>query len=263
MLKPPVTIVGDIHGQLHDLIEIFRIAGDLPYTSYLFLGDFVDRGYYSVECASLLFALKVKYPNRITLLRGNHESRQTTQLYGFHEECVRKYGNSNVWRSFIQAFDCLPISATVDSIFALHGGLSPVIDTLDQIKNLERKQEVPHDGALCDLLWSDPDPRQGFFLSPRGAGFMWGSGCSDGFLHRNGLSLIARAHQVTMDGYQYMHNNKVVTIFSAPNYCYKVDNLAALMEVDNHCDHSFQVFEPAPRRGQPHVTRSSPEYFVS
>ena len=133
----PVTICGDVHGQFHDLMELFSIVGKPPYMNFLFMGDYVDRGYYSVETVSLLFALKVRFPDRITILRGNHETRQITQVYGFYDECCRKYGNPNVWRYFTDAFDYLPLTALVDdSILCLHGGLSPTIDKLDQIRNL-------------------------------------------------------------------------------------------------------------------------------
>lgn len=156
----PVTICGDIHGQFYDLMELFRVGGDCPATNYLFLGDFVDRGLYSVETFLLLLALKVRYPDRMTLIRGNHESRQITQVYGFYDECVRKYGNVNVWRYCCDIFDYMSLGAVVDDrVFCVHGGLSPNIVTLDQIRSIDRKQEVPHDGAMCDLLWSDPDGR--------------------------------------------------------------------------------------------------------
>jgi len=137
----------------------------------LFLGDYVDRGFYSVEVVSLLVALKVRFPQRVFILRGNHETRQITQVYGFYDECLRKYGNASVWKSFTDLFDYLPLTALVnEQIFGLHGGLSPSIDYLDNVRALDRVQEVPHEGPMCDLLWSDPDERSGWGISPRGAG---------------------------------------------------------------------------------------------
>jgi len=215
----PVTVCGDIHGQFHDLLELFRIGGTCPDTNYLFMGDYVDRGYYSVETVTALVCLKVRYPHRVTILRGNHESRQITQVYGFYDECLRKYGNANVWKNFTDMFDYLPLTALVENtIFCLHGGLSPSIDTLDQIRALDRVQEVPHEGPMCDLLWSDPDDRCGWGISPRGAGYTFGNDISDQFNHTNNVTLIARAHQLVMEGYNWCHDRNVVTIFSAPNY---------------------------------------------
>ena len=170
-VRSPVTVCGDIHGQFADLVELFRIGGSCPDTNYLFMGDYVDRGYHSVETVTLLVALKVRYPDRITVLRGNHESRQITQVYGFYDECLRKYGSASVWKLFTDLFDYLPLTALVENqVFCLHGGLSPTLDTLDNIRALDRIQEVPHEGPMCDLLWSDPDDRHGWGISPRGAG---------------------------------------------------------------------------------------------
>jgi serine/threonine-protein phosphatase 2A catalytic subunit len=178
-------------------------------------GDYVDRGYYSVETVTLLVALKIRYPQRITILRGNHESRQITQVYGFYDECLRKYGNANVWKFFTDLFDFLPLTALIDNqIFCLHGGLSPSIDTLDNIRALDRIQEVPHEGPMCDLLWSDPDDRCGWGISPRGAGYTFGQDISEAFNHNNGLTLVARAHQLVMEGYNWSQDRNVVTIFS-------------------------------------------------
>lgn len=262
-VKCPVTVCGDVHGQFHDLMELFKMGGKSPDTNYLFMGDYVDRGYYSVETVSLLVCLKVRYPERVTILRGNHESRQITQVYGFYDECLRKYGNSKVWNYFTDLFDFFPLTALVDGqIFCLHGGLSPSIDTLDHIRTLERVQEVPHEGPMCDLLWSDPDDRGGWGISPRGAGYTFGQDISETFNHSNGVTLISRAHQLVMEGYNWCHDRNVVTVFSAPNYCYRCGNQAAMVELDDELKYSFLQFDPAPRRGEPHVTRRTPDYFL-
>ncbi|KAJ5924559.1 serine/threonine-protein phosphatase PP2A catalytic subunit [Penicillium verhagenii] len=262
-VKCPVTVCGDIHGQFHDLMELFRIGGPNPDTNYLFMGDYVDRGYYSVETVTLLVCLKIRYPQRITILRGNHESRQITQVYGFYDECLRKYGNANVWKYFTDLFDYLPLTALIENqIFCLHGGLSPSIDTLDNIRSLDRIQEVPHEGPMCDLLWSDPDDRCGWGISPRGAGYTFGQDISEAFNHNNGLTLVARAHQLVMEGYNWSQDRNVVTIFSAPNYCYRCGNQAAIMEIDEHLKYTFLQFDPCPRAGEPMVSRRTPDYFL-
>lgn len=233
-VRAPVTICGDIHGQFHDLMELFKISGQPPDVNYLFLGDYVDRGYYSVECVCLLFAYKLRYPDRLTLLRGNHEARSVTQVYGFYDECLRKYGNASIWKNLTDVFDFLPLTAVVENqLFCLHGGLSPKLNTLDMVRQLDRVQEVPHDGPMCDLLWSDPDDEvDGWGSSPRGAGFIFGKSVSQEFIHTNKLKMIVRAHQLVNEGFEPRHDNVVVTVFSAPNYCYRCNNLAAIMELD-------------------------------
>jgi len=260
----PVTICGDIHGQFYDLKELFRVGGECPDTNYLFLGDFVDRGFYSVETFLLLLALKVRYPDRITLIRGNHESRQITQVYGFYDECLRKYGSVNVWRYCTEIFDYLSLSALIDDrILCVHGGLSPSINTLDQIRAIDRKQEVPHDGAMCDLLWSDPEDIEGWGLSPRGAGYLFGGDIVGMFNATNKIDLIARAHQLVMEGYKLMFNDTLVTVWSAPNYCYRCGNVAAILELDEHLNKNFKIFEAAPQesRGIP-AKQPAPDYFL-
>jgi serine/threonine-protein phosphatase 6 catalytic subunit len=156
-------------------MELFKTGGDIPDTRYVFLGDYVDRGYNSVETLELLLALKLKYPGHITLLRGNHESRQISYSYGFYEEIMRKYGNTNPWRYFTEVFEYFAIAAILEGkIFCIHGGLSPLISTIDQIRLINRKMEIPHEGAFCDLMWSDPDDIDTWIMSNRGAGWIFG-----------------------------------------------------------------------------------------
>uniref|UniRef100_A0A0G4FZN7 Serine/threonine-protein phosphatase n=1 Tax=Chromera velia CCMP2878 TaxID=1169474 RepID=A0A0G4FZN7_9ALVE len=263
-VKVPVTVVGDIHGQFYDLKELFKIAGQSPETNFLFLGDYVDRGYYSVESVTLVVALKVRFKERVCIIRGNHESRQITQVYGFYDECLRKYGSANVWHAFTDLFDFLPLSALVENqIFCPHAGLSPSIDSLDHVRQLERFQEVPHEGPMCDLLWSDPDERTGWGISPRGAGYTFGQDISEQFNHSNGLRLIARAHQLVMEGFAWAQDRNVVTIFSAPNYCYRCGNQAAIMEIDEKMKYTFLQFDPSPERSSPSDNEKKiPDYFL-
>eukprot|EP00397_Hematodinium_sp_SG-2012_P009800 GEMP01009895.1.p1 GENE.GEMP01009895.1~~GEMP01009895.1.p1 ORF type:complete len:325 (+),score=40.97 GEMP01009895.1:25-975(+) len=270
----PVTICGDIHGQFYDLMELFKIGGDCPETNFMFMGDFVDRGFYSVETFLLLIALKVRYPDRITLIRGNHESRQVTQVYGFYDECLRKYGSVAVWRYCTEVFDYLALSALIeDKVFCVHGGLSPSFSTLDEIRSLDRKQEVPHEGSMCDILWSDPENTAGWGLSPRGAGYLFGSDVVLSFNHQNGIDLIGRAHQLVMEGFKWMFNEPsteqeghargLVTVWSAPNYCYRCGNVASILEFDDNLRQTFTTFEamPAEHRGVP-AKRITPDYFL-
>ncbi|PVG00097.1 putative serine/threonine protein phosphatase ppe1 [Serendipita vermifera] len=247
-VSSPVTLCGDIHGQFWDLRELFRRGGMIQNgTRYIFLGDFVDRGHYSLETVSLLFAYKARYPDKITLLRGNHETRPVSNTYGFYDECKTKYGNSNVWLSCCSVFDYLNIAAIVDGkTLCIHGGLSPDIRTVDQIRVLSRAQDPPNEGAYCDLLWSDPDDSvPTWALSPRGCGFLFGSLVTSQFTHLNSLDLIARAHQLVEEGYQYKFNDKLVTVWSAPNYCYRCGNEAAILRLEPNGGKIVTVYGPA------------------
>ncbi|CED85279.1 metallo-dependent phosphatase [Phaffia rhodozyma] len=271
-VSSPVTVCGDIHGQFWDVIELLRQGGmvgdDEGGRGYVFMGDFVDRGLYSLETLSLLLALKARYPNKVTLLRGNHESRQITQVYGFYDECQQKYGNASVWKACCQVFDHLPLGAVIDGqILCVHGGLSPDIRTIDQIRTIARAQEIPHEGAFCDVMWSDPDDVDTWAVSPRGAGWLFGAKVTHEFNHLNGLSLIARAHQLVQEGYKHMFDNQLVTVWSAPNYCYRCGNLASIMEVGDAGSTSFKTFEAAPEnetdeRNPASRRQGVPSYFV-
>lgn len=244
-------------------MELFQIGGELPDTNYVFLGDYVDRGYHSLEVITLLLALKVKYPERLTLIRGNHESRAASSTYGFYDECMHKYRNNKVWTLLNDVFDYMPLNALVEGkIYCTHGGLSPDIDTLDQVKAIERIQETPHEGPMCDLLWSDPSEGKGWKPSPRCAGYLFGQEKSDKFNQANDLDVIARGHQMVMAGYMYTHEGNVVTVFSAPNYTYRAGNQAAMMQLYENMERSFLQFDACPDQKSGSPTTEVPAYFL-
>lgn len=252
-LTSPITIVGDIHGQFHDLLEIFNIGGRIPETNYLFLGDYVDRGLYSLETIMLLLVLKLRYPSRIFLLRGNHESRQITQSYGFYNECLNKYATGlgegvAVWKKITGVFDYLSLAAKIDEeIFCVHGGLSPNIQTIEQINLIDRFKEIPHDGPMADLVWSDPETflqmDENFQVSTRGAGYLFGEEVVKSFCKRNKLKKIFRAHQLCQEGVQEHFNGLLTTVWSAPNYCYRCGNKAVIVEVNAVESYYYNTFE--------------------
>ena len=244
-LAAPINILGDIHGQYDDLIRHFEKCGYPPHANYLFLGDYVDRGKRSLETICLVLAYKIKYPNNFFLLRGNHECASINRIYGFYDECKRRY-NIKLWKTFTDCFNCLPIAAMVEStILCMHGGLSPDLHDLDQLRSIERPLDVPDHGLLCDLLWADPDEDiSGWGENDRGVSFTFGGDVVRHFLKKHDLSLIVRAHQVVEDGYQFFQKRKLVTLFSAPNYCGEFDNAAALMVVSEDLTCSFRILPP-------------------
>ncbi|GBG29189.1 Serine/threonine-protein phosphatase 4 catalytic subunit [Hondaea fermentalgiana] len=261
-VSAPVTICGDVHGQFFDVLELFRTGGDVPDTKFIFLGDYVDRGHHSVETFQLLLCLKARWPEHVYLLRGNHESRQITQVYGFYDECIRKYGHANAWKYSVEVFDYLCLAAIVDGrVLATHGGLSPDLRTIDQIRTLDRLQEIPQRGAFCDLMWSDPEDIDGWCVSPRGAGFLFGEAPTKQFNHINSLELIARAHQLQQSGFDYKFGSILVTVWSAPNYCYRCGNIAAILSLDEHLQREFKIFRE--QAGDPdQMMTSMPTYFM-
>ncbi|ONK78684.1 uncharacterized protein A4U43_C02F21360 [Asparagus officinalis] len=249
-LHAPIKICGDIHGQYQDLLRIFEIGGFPPSSTYLFLGDYVDRGKQSLETICLLLAYKIKYPHKLFLLRGNHEDPKINRVYGFYDECKRRF-NVRLWKMFTDCFNCLPVAALIDDkIFCMHGGLSPELSSLDQIRDMKRPVEIPDDGLLCDLLWSDPDPSiEGWGKSDRGVSCTFGADKLVEFLEKNDLDLICRAHQVVEDGYEFFAQRRLVTIFSAPNYCGEFDNAGALLSIDESLLCSFQILKPSENKG--------------
>lgn len=248
-LEAPIKIAGDVHGQYSDLLRLFEIGGFPPEANYLFLGDYVDRGKQSLETICLMLAYKIKYPENFFILRGNHECASINRIYGFYDECKRRY-NIKIWKTFIDCFNCLPVAALVDDkILCMHGGLSPELSNIDQIKRIMRPTDVPDTGLLCDLLWSDPDKEvQGWGENDRGVSFTFGSDVVANFLRKHDLDLICRAHQVVEDGYEFFAKRQLVTVFSAPNYCGEFDNSGSMMSIDDSLMCSFQILKPSEKK---------------
>ncbi|KAF7304318.1 Serine/threonine-protein phosphatase [Mycena chlorophos] len=251
-VQGPVTICGDIHGQYYDLMKLFDVGGPLTDNSYLFLGDYVDRGCFGIECLLYLYTLKLWFPHKFTLLRGNHECRHLTEYFTFKRECLHKY-SLRVYEACCQSFLALPVAALVDGrFFCVHGGLSPELFQLSDIINLNRFTEPGSRGLLCDLLWSDPIvnfghedehgvPKGTTFLhnQTRGCSFYYTYEAACQFLERNGLLGIVRGHEAQDAGY-VMHRKtptkkfpSVITIFSAPNYLDVYHNRAAILKYAN------------------------------
>lgn len=248
-LPLPITICGDIHGQFYDLIKLFQVGGSPADTRYLFLGDYVDRGYYSLETFALMIGYKIKYPNTFFMLRGNHESRGINTLYGFYDEIVQRYGHSGLWKMCNETMDMLPMAALVGNrVYCVHGGLSPEIKMVDQLAAIERRKEIPQVGPVADMCWSDPeDGMNGWGRNSRGAGWVFGKRPAQEFLHNNRLNLIVRAHQLMNDGYHYhFGGDSCVTVWSAPNYMYRAGNAASVMKISELGERKFLIFEAVP-----------------
>lgn len=244
-LSPPVKVVGDVHGQYGDLIRIFTKCGFPPQTNYLFLGDYVDRGKQSLETILLLLCYKIKYPENFFLLRGNHECANVTRVYGFYDECKRRC-NIKTWKLFIDTFNTLPIAAIVaGKIFCVHGGLSPVLNSMEEIRNIARPTDVPDFGLLNDLLWSDPaDTMNEWEDNERGVSYVFSKVAINKFLQKFGFDLVCRAHMVVEDGYEFFNDRTLVTVFSAPNYCGEFDNWGAVMSVSDELLCLFELLDP-------------------
>lgn len=237
------TVVGDVHGQFFDLLNIFKI-NELPSENnpYLFNGDIVDRGSFSIECILLLLSLKLLYPQHLYISRGNHETHTMNQMYGFKGECKHKY-SEEVYKFFTQVFQVLPLAhcligqgtngaKQVSRVLVMHGGLFSQDNVkLEDIKKIDRNKQPPNDGLMCEILWSDPMPANGRVVSKRGIAIAFGPDVTKEFCENNNLNFIIRSHEVKQLGYEVAHDGRCITVFSAPNYCDTMGNDGAIIRL--------------------------------
>lgn len=244
-IEGPVNVVGDLHGQFLDMMRIFEALGHPPTQRYLFLGDYVDRGPNSIDTISLLLCFKVMFPDQVFLLRGNHETPEVCRIYGFYDECKRRY-SIKLWRMFTHVFRYLPIAAVIGKrIFCAHGGLSPQLHRLEDLKSLVKPIDVFEGSMVEDVLWSDPEPDAiGWRASSRGVSYVYGMQVLEEFLQRNELDLVCRAHEVVEDGYEFFGDRRLLTIFSATNYCGQFDNCGGVLRVDSQLVCSLFILKP-------------------
>ncbi|KAK6951827.1 3',5'-cyclic-nucleotide phosphodiesterase (PDEase) (3':5'-CNP) [Daldinia eschscholtzii] len=247
-MDAPITVCGDVHGQYYDLMKLFEVGGDPAETRYLFLGDYVDRGYFSIECVLYLWSLKIHYPKTLWLLRGNHECRHLTDYFTFKLECKHKYSEA-IYEACMESFCSLPLAAVMNKQFlCIHGGLSPELHTLDDLRNIDRFREPPTQGLMCDILWADPledfgqEKTNEYFIHNhvRGCSYFFSYPAACAFLEKNNLLSIIRAHEAQDAGYRMYRKTRttgfpsVMTIFSAPNYLDVYNNKAAVLKYENN-----------------------------
>uniref|UniRef100_A0A8R1U106 Serine/threonine-protein phosphatase n=3 Tax=Onchocerca TaxID=6281 RepID=A0A8R1U106_ONCVO len=246
-VEVPIKVVGDIHGQYEDMHKLFGVIGKVPDVKMIFLGDYVDRGPQSIETIIYLLCLKVKYRDRIYLLRGNHETPAVNRIYGFYNECALKY-NVGLWWDFQSFFNRMPMAGLISKrVLCMHGGLSPHLTNLEQIRQIKRPCEPLDRGLLIDLIWSDPTNKgDGWFYSPRGLSYSFGKGVLLSACKLLKIDLIIRAHQVVQDGYELMVGKKLITIFSAPNYAGQFNNAGAVVCIDDDLQVTFQQLRIPP-----------------
>ena len=229
----PCVIVGDIHGQILDLVRILHTFGLPDKQRYVFLGDIVDRGEFSVETLVIVFLLKVLWPDNVFVIRGNHEFQFLCSQCGFMSQMFDCFDDAELYRVVSQAFDQIPLAALIDnSMLCVHGGIGPMLTHLNHIRALRRPIDNYGDDVVDSLVWSDPsDDVDMYEPSARGSGYLFGRQACEQFLRTNNLRMIIRGHECVEHGWKSHFNNQLITVFSASNYCGVVNNEAAVMEV--------------------------------
>lgn len=246
-IEGPVIVVGDLHGHILDLYRIMRKFDAPPSTKFLFLGDIVDRGDFSLETITLVFMLKLLYPDSVYIIRGNHEFKNTAEFGGFRSELEAVYPKSTVFQAFIDTFSMLPIAAKMGRVLCIHGGISPDFESLDQLNAIRKPIKTYDDPILCGIFWSDPTFTTRWFVpSRRGTGFLFGESVFADFLRNNDLQMVVRGHECIMKGYEFAFNKKLVTVFSASNYCGKTNNPSGVLRVSDNGSVSAITFPPLP-----------------
>ena len=242
------TVCGDVHGQFFDMCNIFDLNGHPSASNpYLFNGDFVDRGSYSTEVIMTLLAYKCTDPSCVHLVRGNHETAAMNKMYGFDGEVKAKY-SVKLADLFQEVFQYLPLAIVLGTkVFVVHGGLfSRDGVTLDDLRKIDRFHEPPDSGEFCEMLWSDPGPMPGRQPSKRGVGVAFGADVTKKFLELNNLELVVRSHEVKDEGFEVDHDGKLITVFSAPNYCDQMGNKGAFIRFESDMTPHFTQFEAVP-----------------
>lgn len=240
-----VTVCGDIHGQYYDLLNIFKLNGyPTAEAPYVFNGDFVDRGSFSIEALIALLAFKLANPNCIYLNRGNHENADLNKLYGFEGEMKAKYCPLS-FRLCVSLFQHLPLAHCINKkVLVLHGGLFQEDGVkIADIQKIQRRAPIPNKGIMCDMLWADPTDIDGRHPSKRGVSLEFGPDVAERFLNDNGLDLLVRSHQVKDEGFEFTRGGKVITVFSAPKYCDQMNNKGAYIIFKEDLKPDFKVFD--------------------
>ena len=261
-ISAPITICSSIQGHFFDLLEIFKIAENPPNSNYLFLGNNVNNGFYSLECITLLLCLKVRYPKRIFLMRGKYDDKTISFNYGFYDECLTKYGNSKVYNYVVDVFNYFPLCAKIENqIFCVNSGLSHEINTIDEINSLERIKEIPEEGPITDLLYNEPGDNFYGFSYTKGFGCLFfGYEITRNFNETNKCKyMIIGPKLYSYKGYEWLQDNQLCSIFSSSNFCNRYRNKGAVMIIDEYLENKIlQFYSPKEKYDN---NKRIPDYF--